>query len=123
MNLLDIYELLVFALSPQDQAPVLSFNPYPAGNECASKEPGQILLTDQFQILIFISLKMIMDSIKNGRWIIPLTKFSKLRLISVLFSFSSSVIIKDDIFHSLVYEFQNNNTGCSGNVHLYFYSP
>ena len=42
--------------------------------------PGSILLADQHQVLIFISLKMIMDleipkiimgSSKNGRWIIP----------------------------------------------------
>ena len=42
--------------------------------------PGSILLADQLQDIILISLKMVMDSSKNGRWIIPFEKFSLWRV-------------------------------------------
>ena len=50
-----------------------------------SLEPGQpahlcsLLLADQLQVLILISLKLIMESSENGIWIIPFKKFSRLR--------------------------------------------
>ena len=36
--------------------------------------PCSLLLAHHFQVLILISLKMVTDSSKNGRWIIPLKK-------------------------------------------------
>ena len=42
--------------------------------------PGSILLTDQLQVLILISFKMIMDSAKTVRWILSFQKFSMLRV-------------------------------------------
>ena len=43
--------------------------------------PGSILLADQLQVLILISLKKwSKDSSRNGRRIIPFKKFSKLRV-------------------------------------------
>ena len=42
---------------------------------------GSVLLPDQLQVLILIFLKMIMESSKNGRWIITFRKFSRLRCI------------------------------------------
>ena len=41
------------------------------------------LLAGQFQLLILISLKVILDSSKNGNWIIPFKKFSRLRVKTV----------------------------------------
>ena len=70
-------------------------NPYPAGIKsdrplpsvqsqtslhiCAVW-PGSILLTDQLQVLILFSLKMILESSKNGRWIISFKEFRRWRL-------------------------------------------
>ena len=42
--------------------------------------PSSILLADHLQVLILISLNMIMDRSKNGRWIIPFKKFSRLKV-------------------------------------------
>ena len=39
-----------------------------------------LLLADHLQVLVLISIKIIMDSSKNGRWIIPFMKFSRLRV-------------------------------------------
>ena len=64
----------------------MHLNPYPAGTKSMQLAfatriepeqpalfwPSSILLTDQLQLLILISLKLIIDSSKNGRWIIPL---------------------------------------------------
>ena len=63
-------------------------NPYPARTESdqflpsISIEPSQTarMLADQLQDLILISLKMVIDSSRNGWWIVPLKKFSKLRV-------------------------------------------
>ena len=38
------------------------------------------MLADQLQVPILISLKMIMDSAKNCRWIIPFKKFGMIRV-------------------------------------------
>ena len=51
-------------------------------NNRHTDRPGSILLADQHQVLILISLKMILDSSKNGRWITPFKKFSRLRVTS-----------------------------------------
>ena len=40
--------------------------------------PGFILLADQLQILHLISTKLMMDSFKNGSWIIPFKKLGRL---------------------------------------------
>ena len=63
----------------------LSFNPYPAGTESDMSLPaGSILFTDQLHILIImISLKMTMDSSKNGSWVILSKKFSWLKGIQI----------------------------------------
>ena len=37
-------------------------------------------LTRLYTVFIMVSLKMIMDSSENGRWIIPFKKFSRLRV-------------------------------------------
>ena len=42
--------------------------------------PGSILLADQLQVLVLISLKMVMDSSKNVMWIIPFKKFGMVRV-------------------------------------------
>ena len=39
-----------------------------------SDPAGFILLVDQLHVLTLISLKMVMDSSKNGSWIIPFKK-------------------------------------------------
>ena len=80
-------------------------NPYPAGTEsdqslplvsrsnlscthvqsqaglhtCAVRK-GSILMANHLQALVLIFLKLIMESSKNGRWIISLQKFSRLRI-------------------------------------------
>ena len=58
--------------------------------------PSSILLADQLQGPILISLKMITDSSKNGRWIIPFKKFSRLRVKSLTFveDFHLNLLIK-----------------------------
>ena len=38
------------------------------------------LMADHLQVLILISLKMIMNSSKKGRWIIPVKKISRLNV-------------------------------------------
>ena len=43
-------------------------------------DQGLSCLLTNFQVLILIFFKMIMDSSKNGRWIIPLKKFGRLRV-------------------------------------------
>ena len=42
--------------------------------------PGSILLAEQLQILILNSLKIVMESSKNGSWISPFKKYSRLRV-------------------------------------------
>ena len=71
------------------------FNPYPANTESGESLPpvwsqtslhiravwpGPILLADQLQVFILISLKMTMESAKNVKWIIPFKKFSMIRV-------------------------------------------
>ena len=71
------------------------FNNYPAGTESDWSLPVEkklaslhihavwpvcILLADQLQILILISLKMIIESPKTCRWITQFKKFSRLRV-------------------------------------------
>ena len=53
--------------------------------------PGSILLADQLQVLILISLKWKLDSAKNVRWIIPSKKFVKLR-VNIFFSSNSLIM-------------------------------
>ena len=47
---------------------------------CTSMHSNQFLYCWLINFLIKISLKMIMDRSKNGRWIIPFQKFSRLRV-------------------------------------------
>ena len=42
--------------------------------------PGSILLADQLQVLILISIKLITDSSKNVRWNIPFKKCGMVRV-------------------------------------------
>ena len=51
-----------------------NLNPYPANTE--SDQP----LAGQLEVLTLISLKMIMGSAKNVRWIIPFKKFGMVRV-------------------------------------------
>ena len=46
----------------------------------------------ELQVLILIPLKMIMDSSKNGMWIIPFKKFSRLRLNSIVMIFTTFIM-------------------------------
>ena len=47
--------------------------------------PGCILLADQLQVFILISLKMIMDKSKNRRWIFPFMKLGMVRVNTMQF--------------------------------------
>ena len=51
--------------------------------------PACTSMLNQFEVFILISPKMIMGSSKNGRWIIPLKKFSWIR-VSSLFHLSNN---------------------------------
>ena len=56
---------------------IINLNPYPAGTESFAIS---ILLTDQLQVLILISLKMTIDCPKSVRWINLFKKFSMVRV-------------------------------------------
>ena len=44
------------------------------------KLPQRQQFADKLQVFILISLKMVMDSARNGRWIIPFKKFGMVRV-------------------------------------------
>ena len=73
VKLKNMYVLTFMLLKPRVISLCHQFKARPA-----STSVGFILLAD-LQLLSFISLKLIMESSKNGRWSIPFKKFSRVK--------------------------------------------
>ena len=87
LNLHSFYILNVLTLILPKPKLVILFHQYRARPACTSSQSYQALywwLTGNeillLQVLILISLKMVMESSKNGRWIIPFKEFSRIRV-------------------------------------------
>ena len=72
------YYLTLILLEPKAISLCHQYSARPACTFVQSDQALYCYLTT-FQVLVLISLKMIMGSSKNGRWIIPFNKFSRFK--------------------------------------------